>query len=104
MPFAYDPNRSASGEARRRSSEITGAVRQNRYGPSANVDPNRTAAANYINRSRSTRERTMNPQGAFSGNIQRTSSAYERVANVNQNSIRGYYERANMLNQRSQGY
>jgi len=104
MPFTNDPNRSASGESRRRSADIMGAVRQNRYGPSANIDPNRTAAANYLNRSKGVRERTMNPQGAFQGNIARTpSNAYEKISSVNQKSINGYYERQNILNQRAQG-
>jgi hypothetical protein len=103
MPYTNDPNRSASGDSRRRTAETIGAVRRNQIGPSAGIDPNRTAAANYLNRSRGVRERTMNPQGAFQGNIARTANAYERSANVNQRSIQGYYERANMMNQRAQG-
>jgi hypothetical protein len=104
MPYVYDPNRSASGESRRRTADTIGAVRRNQFGPAAGLDPNRTAAANYLNRSRGVRERTMNPQGAFQGNIARTTNAYERSANVNQRSIQGYFERANIINQRAQGY
>jgi hypothetical protein len=103
MPYTNDPNRSASGDSRRRTADTIGAVRRNQIGPSAGIDQNRTAAANYLNRSRGVRERTMNPQGAFQGNITRTSNAYEKTANVNQRSIQGYYERANILNQRAQG-
>lgn len=104
MPFTNDPNRSASGESRRRTAETIGAVRRNQIGPSAGIDPNRTAAANYLNRSRGVRERTMNPQGAFQGNISRSpSNAYEKISSVNQRSIQGFYERQNILNQRAQG-
>ena len=94
-----DPNNSASGNA---STRMRQGLSQVRSGGRA-IDPNRTAMGRTLPASRATRQRTSDPNTAFSRGRRGDGNVYKTTGEANQRAIQANRERANIIAQRAQG-
>ena len=100
MPYVgSDPNGSAPGNARTRMNQGLSEVRSGRRA----IDPNRTAMGKTLNASRATRQRTSDPNTAFSRGRRGDGNVYKTTGEANQRAIQANRERANIISQRAQG-